>query len=67
MEIMALLFGSLAVFLIIGVPIAFSVGLSLITTIAVWGEIPMMIVFQQTYQGLDSFTLLGAAPVHPGR
>lgn len=58
MEIMALLFGSLAVFLIIGVPIAFSVGLSLITTIAVWGEIPMMIVFQQTYQGLDSFTLL---------
>ena len=58
MGAMALLFGSLAVFLVLGVPIAFSIGLAVMLTIAANGQLPMMIVFQQTYQGLDSFTLL---------
>ena len=58
MEAMALLFGSMAVFLIIGVPIAFSIGLAIMVTILINGQIPLMVIFQQTYQGLDSFTLL---------
>lgn len=58
MENMALLFGSLAVFLVLGVPIAFSIGLAAMLTIALHGQIQMVVVFQQTYQGLDSFTLL---------
>ena len=58
MENMALLFGSLAVFLVLGVPIAFSIGLAAMLTIALHGQIQMVVIFQQTYQGLDSFTLL---------
>lgn len=58
MNSMFLLFGSLAIFLIIGTPIAFSIGLSVILTLSLREQLPMVILFQQTYQGLDSFTLL---------
>lgn len=58
MNSMILLFGSLAVFLLLGTPIAFSIGLSVVLTLSLREQLPMVILFQQTYQGLDSFTLL---------
>lgn len=48
----------LFIYFIVGVPIAFAIGLTVFTTVAVWGEIPFTIIFQQFYQGVDSFTLL---------
>ena len=39
-------------------PIAFAVGLAVAFTILVWGEVPLIMNFQQMYQGIDSFTLI---------
>lgn len=58
MSSMFLLFGTLVVFLLLGTPIAFSIGLSVVLTLSLHEQLPMVILFQQTYQGLDSFTLL---------
>ena len=58
METMLVLFGSMAFFLVIGVPIAICIGLAVIATILFDGQLPLTILYQQTYQGLDSFTLL---------
>lgn len=52
------LFGSLIVLLLTGMPIAFGVGLAVAFTIIVWGEAPLIMNFQQMYQGIDSFTLI---------
>lgn len=52
------LFGFMFFFLIIGAPIAFGIGLTVLLTVMAWGDIPLTIVFQQMYQGVDSFTLL---------
>lgn len=52
------LFGSLIIFLLTGMPIAFGVGLAVAFTIIMWGEAPLIMNFQQMYQGIDSFTLI---------
>lgn len=44
--------------LLTSVPIAFAIGLTVIIVIVIWQGIPMTVVFQQFYQGLDSFTFL---------
>lgn len=46
------------ILLVIGVPIAFALGLTVIFTVSIVQNIPMMLVFQQMYQGVDTFTLL---------
>ncbi len=53
-----LLLGIFAVLLSVGVPIAFTLGLTVILTVSISQNIPMMLVFQQMYQGVDTFTLL---------
>ncbi len=47
-----------ASFLVLGIPIAFALGLSVLFTTTVWGKIPLTIIFQQLFQGVDKFTLL---------
>ncbi|BCV24599.1 TRAP transporter large permease [Gelria sp. Kuro-4] len=57
MGLLALLFGSFLVLILLRVPVSFALGLaSLLTAFA--GKISPTMVIQQTYRGLDSFPLL---------
>ena len=49
---------SLLAFLVLGVPIAFALGLAGITAIVFNGSIPLVVVAQKVYASLDSFPLL---------
>ncbi len=53
--VMALTFG---LTVLIGVPIAFSLGLTAVVYIVIWGEVPLTIVAQRMFSGMDSFPLL---------
>ena len=48
-------------FLFAGVNVAFGIGMAVLSGVIVWNEIPMMIIFQQFYQGIDSYALLAIA------
>lgn len=52
------LFGSLALFLALGVPVAFSIGLSSLAYLAVKGFPPVSVISQRMVMGIDSFPLL---------
>lgn len=58
MNVGVYLFGSLIVLLLTGMPIAFGVGLAVAFAIIMWGEVPLIMNFQQMYNGIDSFTLI---------
>ena len=45
-------------FLFLGVPIVFGIALSAVVCLALWGGVPMQLIFQQFFQGINSFTLL---------
>lgn len=49
---------SLLGFLVLGVPIAFALGLAGLTAILINGSIPLVVVAQKVYASLDSFPLL---------
>lgn len=49
---------SLIVFFLIGVPIAVSIGLASIVGIEVQGRLPLLLVAQRMFTGLDSFPLM---------
>ncbi len=54
----SLLFGSLLIFFIIGVPIAVALGLA--SAVALWwnGDIPLLILVQRAFTSIDSFPLM---------
>jgi len=54
----AVLFGFFVVMLIIGVPIGYAIGLSVIFTIPLFTDINLMLVAQQSIVGVDSFPLM---------
>ena len=58
MQMGVYLFLLLFLFMFSGIPIALSICLCVLTTVMIWGDIPMLLIFQQFYQGVDSFTLL---------
>jgi len=43
---------------LIGVPVAFALGLAAVAYVVVWGEVPITIVAQRMFSGMDSFPLL---------
>ncbi len=45
-------------FLALGLPIAYCMGLSAITTLLIEGQIPPLLLAQQFYSSLDNFALL---------
>ena len=45
-------------FLIMGVPIAFALGLTTLFTAMIWARVPMTLIYQQLYQAVDNFVLL---------
>ncbi|MFS0823122.1 TRAP transporter large permease [Bacillus sp. 1P02SD] len=55
---MTLLFVSLLLFILIGVPVAFSIGLSVLVYIVFESTFPISIILQRMIAGVDSFPLL---------
>jgi len=49
---------SVCVFLAMGVPVAFALGLSTVTALAVTGNFPMLVLLKETFTGVDSFPLM---------
>ncbi len=54
---LAVLFGTFVVLLIIGVPVAFCLGLASLATL-LYLDIPMVVAFQRMAAGIDVFALL---------
>lgn len=55
---LVVLFLSFFVFLFVGIPIAYSLGLSSLIYLVFFSDIPIIIVAQQMLKGVDSFTLM---------
>jgi C4-dicarboxylate transporter DctM subunit len=53
-----MIFLTLALLLIVGVPVSFAIGLSCLIQLLVNGSIPLTIIPQRIYIGMDSFTLM---------
>ncbi len=53
-----LMIGLFCVFLVLGMPIAYCMGLSAVLVILLSGQIPVLILAQQFYDSLDNFSLL---------
>ena len=58
MELMAISFILFLIFLVFGVPIAFAMGLSSSLAILGFSELPVILIAQRLYSGVDSFTLM---------
>ena len=54
----ALMLGLFCVFMVVGMPIGYCMGLSAILAILVDGQLPVLILAQQYYDALDNFSLL---------
>lgn len=54
----ALLFGSFAVFILIGVPIGYAIGAATLITMVLVTDIPLVTIVQQSVTGVDSFPLM---------
>jgi tripartite ATP-independent transporter DctM subunit len=49
---------SVCVFLAMSVPVAFALGLSTVTALAVTGNFPLLVLLKETFTGVDSFPLM---------
>ena len=49
---------SACIYLAIGVPVAFALGLSTVTALLVSGSFPMLVLLKETFTGIDSFPLM---------
>ncbi len=58
MSASAILLISVCVYLAIGVPVAFALGLSTVTALAISGNFPMLVLLKETFTGVDSFPLM---------
>ncbi len=58
MELMFIAFVAFVILLVLGVPIAFSMGLSASIAIIGFSNLPTLLVAQRMYSGVDSFTLM---------
>ncbi|MCC8060135.1 MAG: TRAP transporter large permease [Clostridiales bacterium] len=52
------LFLFLFLFMALGMPIAFAMSMGLVATIACWGDISFSMIFQQMFQGVNSFSFI---------
>lgn len=58
MDASIVLIVSACVFLAIGVPVAFALGLSTVTTLILAENYPLMVLLKETFTGIDSFPLM---------
>lgn len=55
-----ILLSSFLFFILLGVPIGFSLGASSAVALYSWGDVPMLVIVQRTFTGIDIFTLMAA-------
>ena len=53
-----LVFGIMALFILFNVPVAFALGITSLLFLVIATEVPLVVVVQRMYMGVDSFTLL---------
>ncbi|MGH8849317.1 MAG: TRAP transporter large permease subunit, partial [Polaromonas sp.] len=58
MSASTILLVSVCIYLAIGVPVAFALGLSTVTALVVSGQFPMIVMLKETFTGMDSFPLM---------
>ena len=58
MSASAILLISVCVYLALGVPVAFALGLSTVTALLLSGSFPMLAMLKETFTGVDSFPLM---------
>jgi len=56
--ILTVLLTGLAVCIILSVPIAFCLGISAFSSLIAWGHIPLKLMVQRMFTGVDSFPLM---------
>ncbi len=56
--LVVLVFGLMALFILINVPVAFALGITSLLFLMIATEVPLVVVVQRMYMGVDSFTLL---------
>jgi tripartite ATP-independent transporter DctM subunit len=49
---------SVCIYLALGVPVAFALGMSTVTALLVSGSFPMLVLLKETFTGVDSFPLM---------
>jgi tripartite ATP-independent transporter DctM subunit len=54
----AIIFGIFLVLVMLGIPIAFAMGISAITILLMIGDVPMQVIIQRMFVGIDSSSLL---------
>jgi C4-dicarboxylate transporter DctM subunit len=57
----AFIFASLCALVFVGVPVAFSIGLTALANLMIRGDLPLTIMVQRMLNGLDSFPILRSA------
>lgn len=57
--LVVLVFGLMAFFIMINLPVAFALGITSLVFLAVATNVPLIVVVQRLFLGVDSFTLLG--------
>lgn len=57
--LVVLVFGLMAVFIILNLPVAFALGVTSLAFLKIATEVPLIVVVQRLFLGVDSFTLLG--------
>jgi C4-dicarboxylate transporter DctM subunit len=55
---LTLLFGSFLILVLVGLPVAFALGLATMLVVLLNGDLPMLVVAQKALTGIDSYTLL---------
>jgi C4-dicarboxylate transporter DctM subunit len=55
---LGVLFGSFLVFVAIGIPVAFCLGLATLLAVLATGDLPVLVIAQRMLTGIDSYTLL---------
>ncbi len=58
MSASAILLISVCIYLAIGVPVAFALGLATITALSLAGTFPLIVILKETFTGIDSFPLM---------
>ncbi|MBT9597431.1 MAG: TRAP transporter large permease [Vitreoscilla sp.] len=58
MNLSLILLASVCIYLAIGMPVAFALGLSTLTALLLAADFPLFVLLKQTYEGVDSFPLM---------
>ncbi|MFH1676478.1 MAG: TRAP transporter large permease subunit, partial [bacterium] len=59
MELVILVFALMAIFIVLNLPVAFALGVTSLAFLVFATHVPLIVVVQRLFLGVDSFTLMG--------